>query len=174
MKKWMLFTGVLLFFMSCKKDGFDINHPNVATFVQQLKNGTYNQYELNEKGERLWLQRPTFRQEHIAALITLSKDTTHIQKFPINPWSSHSPYPEGRNYFILGECLLWLVDGVRGASSLDPYLVDTSKEVNERYKGVTTTEILMLSDRYRQWWNEHKNGDWKTNGALTGTSYIWL
>ncbi|WP_176954265.1 DUF4943 family protein [Niabella drilacis] len=135
--------------MGCKKEGFDINNPNAETFVQQLKNGTYNEYEHDEKGERLWLQMPRFRQEHIGALIALSKDTTHIQKFPTNPLSSHSPLPEGRNYFILGECLLWIVDGIRGASPLDAYLIDISKEVNERRSGITTAEILMISDRYR-------------------------
>ncbi|MBO9594284.1 MAG: DUF4943 family protein [Niabella sp.] len=174
MKKWMLFTGVIICLMSCKKNSFDLNNPDVEKFVQQLKNGSYNQYERNEKGERLWLQMPRFRQEHIEVLIALSRDTSHLQKFPTNPISSRSPRPEGRDYFILGECLLWIVDGIRGASSLVPYLVDTSKGVNEKYKGITTAEILMLSDRYRQWWNEHKNGDWKTNSALTGTSYIWL
>jgi len=174
MKKWILLMGVIMLLTGCKKDDFDINNPNVEKFVQQLKNGTYNEYERNENGARLWLQMPRFRQEHIAALIELSKDTTHIQKFPTSPISSRSPLPEDRNYFILGECLLWTVDGIRGASSLDPYLIDTSKEQEERFKGITATEILMLSDRYRQWWNENKNGDWKTNSALTGTSYKWM
>ncbi|MCF3111729.1 DUF4943 domain-containing protein [Niabella sp. CC-SYL272] len=174
MKKWILLAGIIIVLMGCKKERLDVGNPDVERFVQQLKNGTFNLYERNEKGERLWLQTPRFGPEHIAALIALSKDTTHIQKFPTNPMSSRSPFPEGRNYFILGECLLWLVNGVRGASSLAPYLIDTSKGVNERYKGITSTEILMLSNRYRQWWSEYKNGDWKTNSALSGTSYIWM
>jgi len=128
MKKWILFTMIGVLLMGCKKDSFDINNPDVKKFVKQLKSGTYGEYERNEKGERLWLKMPNFRQEHIAALIELSKDTTHIQKFPTNPISSRTPIPQGRDYFILGECLLWIVDGIRGASSLDPYLVDTSKK----------------------------------------------
>ncbi|MGJ7032202.1 hypothetical protein [Niabella hirudinis] len=63
---------------------------------------------------------------------------------------------------------------IRGVSPLAGYLIDTSKSINERYKGITAAEILMLSERYRQWWSENKNGNWKTKGALTGTPYKWM
>ncbi len=169
---WMVLATAVL--SACKKESFDINNPDVTVFVQQLKSGTYTEYEKDENGRPLWLKRPFFRQEHIGALIELSKDTTHITKFPTSPISSQSPFPEGRDYFILGECLLWLVDGIRGAGSMNPYLIDNSKDPNERYKGVTAAEIWMLSDLYKEWWNNHKNGDWKTTSALTNTSYGWV
>ncbi|WP_460686974.1 DUF4943 family protein [Niabella aquatica] len=174
MKKWILFTMIGMLFMGCKKDQFDINNPGVEKFVQLLKSGTYSEYERNEKGGLLWLKMPKFRQEHIAALIDLSKDTTHIQRFPTNPISSRTPIPYGRDYFVLGECLLWMVECVRSGGSLDPYLIDTSKDVNESYKGVITTEILIISDKYRQWWSSYKNGNWKGNDPLAGTSYRWM
>ncbi len=174
MKKWILYTMIGMLFVSCKKDQFDIESPNVGVFVQMLKSETYDAYELNEKGERLWLKMPRFRQGHIASLIELSKDTTHIKSFPTNPISSRTPRPQGRDYFILGECLLWIVEALRGGGSLDPYLIDASKEGVEKYKGVTSTEILMISDKYRQWWNSYKNGDWKGNDPLGSTSYRWM
>lgn len=171
---FVLIALCMIILPGCKKGSFDINNPSVEEFIQLLKSGTYSEYERNEKGARLWLKMPAFQQHNIERLIALSKDTTHIQKFPTNPISSRTPIPYGRDYFVLGECLLWIVDGIRGGSSLDPYLIDASKEVNERYKGVTTAEILTISDKYRLWWSSYKNGDWKGNDPLAGTSYKWM
>lgn len=174
MKTLFSFIAIFILLSACKKSGFDIDNPDVDVFVQQLKAGTYSQYETNEKGERLWLKMPKFGEQHIARLIELSKDTTHINQFPTNPMSSRTPRPQGRNYFILGEGLLWIVAGINGRGSLDPYLIDDSKEVPEKYNGLTTTEILLVSEKYSQWWNSYKNADWKAQDPLAGTAYIWM
>ena len=55
MKKLVLFIGLIIFCCSCEKNNFDIDNPNVKIFVKQLKNGTYDKYAKNEKGENLWL-----------------------------------------------------------------------------------------------------------------------
>lgn len=170
----MLLLLNLLFLSACKKEGFDINNPDVDVFVSQLKNGTYNERESDEKGNSLWLKMPRFEPKHIARLIELSKDTTHIEKFPTNPISSRTPKPQGRDYFILGECLLAVVEIVRGKGWLDPYMIDTSKDIPERFNGVTGIEILLISDQYRQWWNNYKAGDWKGNNPLAATPYKWM
>lgn len=171
---FLTFIVLTAFCNSCKKDNFDIDHPDVETFVKQLKDGTYNKYETNDKGENLWLKMPKFSETHIPLLIALSKDTTHIKNFPVNPMSSRSPFPEGRSYFILGEGLLWIVDGIIKATaytSLDPFLIDVSKNEAERYKGITTREILKVQEIYANWQ--------KSNRALTGnplenSPYRWF
>src|SRR4030042_3305053 len=160
--------------IGCEKDKFDIDNPDVEIFVKQLKNGTYDCYEKGETGENLWLLMPKFTRSHIQSLIGFSKDTTHISDFPINPISSRRPYPEGREYFILGECLLWTVEGIRnghGYGSLDPFLIDTAKVESERFKGLKSNEILIVRDIYNDWWNNYKDIDWKDKNPLKETSY---
>ncbi len=174
MNRLTLFLVGCLFLLGCKKNSFDINNPDVDMFVSQLKSGSYNERETGEDGKPLWLKMPRFQQQHIARLIELSKDTTHIERFPTNPISSRTPFPQGRDYFILGECLLAVVEVVREKGWLDPYMVDTSKEIPERFNGVTGMEILIISDKYKQWWSNYKDGDWKGNSPLTETPYKWM
>lgn len=143
---------VLLFFpiLSCEKDKFDLNNPNVEQFIHQLKNGTYTQYEKGENGEILWLVMPEFTKNHIQSLIDFSKDTSHINNFPVNPISSRTPFPNNRNYFILGECLLWTVEGIRngnGYGSLDPYLIDISS--GEVHRGLKVVKFLLSGNHIR-------------------------
>ena len=178
MKNLVLIIALTLLWVSCEKDGFDINNPDVKTFVQQIKNGTYNCYAKGENGENLWLQMPKFTKEHIQSLIDFSKDTSHITNFPLNPFSSRTPFPYGRkDYCILGEYLLWTVEGIRNGSgygSLDPYLIDAALDANERQMGLKGTEILIIKDLYKDWWNNFKEKDWKNKSPLEGTSYVWF
>jgi hypothetical protein len=177
MKRLSFITILILLCIGCEKDKFDIDKPDVAVFVKQLKNGTYDCYEKGETGENLWLLMPKFTRSHIPSLVDFSKDTTHITNFPINPTSSRRPYPEGREYFILGECLLWTVEGIRngyGYGSLDPFLIDTSMAESERYKGLKSKEILIVRDVYESWWNNFKDSDWKNENPLGETSYRWF
>ena len=110
MKKLFFSAILILLCIGCEKDKFDIDDPDVAVFVNKLKSGTYDYYERGETGENLWLLMPEFTPDHISSLIDFAYDTTHISDFPVNPVSSRRPYPEGREYFILGECLLWTVE----------------------------------------------------------------
>ena len=177
MKKLFIIIFLPLLFIGCEKEKFDIDNPNVATFVKQLKNGTYNCYEKGETGEILWLLMPKFTQNHISSLIEFAKDTSHISNFPINPISSRTPFPAGRDYFILGECLLWTVEGIRngyGYGSLDPFLIDTALTESERYKGLKGKEILIVRDIYKNWWNNFKDKNWKDKNPLEDTSFRWF
>ena len=174
--KFIIFV-MILFCMGCEKTEFDINNPDVTTFVKKLKNGTYDYYQKDEKGENLWLLMPKFTKSHIQSLIDYSKDTSHIKDFPINPVSSRRPFPEGREYFILGECLLWTIEGIRngrGFGSLDPILIDSSLIESDRYKGLKGNQILIVRDFYVNWWNEYKDKDWKSKNPLEGTSFQWF
>lgn len=163
--------------MGCTKDKFNLNKPDVDLFVRLLKNGTYDCWEKGEKGENLWLQMPAFSPGHISALLELAKDTSHISKFPINPMSSRRPFPEGREYFILGECLLWTVEGIRngyGYGSLDPWLIDTALAESGRFKGLKCNDILIVRDIYEEWWDNLEDTDWQFKDPLEGTSYRWF
>lgn len=175
MKRITLIALLIFPILSCEKDKFDLNNPNVEQFVQQLKNGTYKQYEKGENGENLWLLMPKFTKNHIQSLIDFSKDTSHINNFPINPISSRTPFPNDRDYFILGECLLWTVEGIRndnGFGSLDPYLIDTT--LMEEFKGLKGSVILIVRDSFQVWWSNSKDSDWKEKNPLNGTPYRWF
>lgn len=176
MKKLVFVACIALCFMSCEKVEFDVNNPDVKKFVQQIKKGTYNVFEKGENYERLWLKMPEFNENHIQSLINFSKDTTHINKFPLNPISSRAPFPDDRNYFILGECLLWIVEGIRiddKYGSLDPFLIDMSLAGIEKLKGLKGSEILTVGDLYSDWWNNNKGGDWRNQNPLENTSFMW-
>lgn len=172
--KNLLFLTVIVFCIGCNKADFDIENPDVEKFVQQIKDGSYDNYLIGENGEKLWLLMPNFKEEHIPMLIKYSTDTTHINSFPTNPVSSRKAYPKG--YGILGECLLWTVEGIRNGTkygSLDPYLIDNSKEEMERYTGVNGSEVLKVQELYENWWNEHQSSNWRDVNPLEKTTYAW-
>lgn len=176
LNKNLIFVTILfLFCMNCKKDEFNPDNPDVATFVQQIKNGTYDCYQKDENVGKLWPIMPKFTKDHIQTLITLSKDLSHVDIFPINPISSRRPTPEGRAYFILGECLLWVVEGIRngtGYGSLDPFLIDASK--NNPSEGVSGEEILIVRDLYQTWWTVYYNRNLTDKNPLEGQPYRWF
>jgi len=177
MKKLFIIIFLPLLYIGCEKEKFDIDNPDVSVFVKQLKDGTYDCYEKGESGENLWLLMPKFTSNHISSLNEFANDTSHISDFPINPISSRRPFPEGREYFILGECLLWTVEGIRtgyGYGSLDPFLIDTALAESERYKGLNGDEILLIRDIYKNWWDNYKDGDWNDTNPLEETSYRWF
>ncbi len=175
MKRFLLLTILTISCISCEKEKFDLNNPNVEKFVQQLKNGTYKCYEKGENGENLWLLMPKFTKTHVQSLIDFSKDTSHIKDFPVNPISSGVPFPYDRQYIILGECLLWTIEGIRNGSgygSLNPVLYDTT--LIDNYKGLKGFEILMVRDIYQVWWSNYEKSDWKEKNPLHGTPYKWF
>lgn len=179
------YTDAIIFTNATKltndTNGFDVNNPDVALFVSQLKAGTYSCYRTDIYSQYLWLAMPKFTTSHIPALLEYAKDTTFIAYFPSNPASSRTPFPNGRSNFILGECLLWIVEGIRTNvayavyPSLDPYLVDSSKSSIEKLKGLTKIEILRVRELYLSWWNQSAIIPewWLTTPPLSGTTYSW-
>lgn len=165
-------------------NGFDINNPDVALFVSQLKAGTYSCYVKDNAGQNLWLAMPKFTSKHIEALLEYAKDTTSIHQFPINPISSRTPYSPERNYFVLSEGLLWIVEGIRlgGVSastefkfaSLDPYLIIASPLIYIKTTGLTKKEILDVRELYYNWWNGSAIMEWwLRTPPLEGSLYSW-
>ncbi len=177
MKK-LTISILILFCMSCEKEAFDVNNPDVDTFVRQLKEGTYDHYKLGEDGEKLWPEIPNFTRKYIPLLINHSLDTTLIcpsDHFPVNPISSLTPYrwDDGKACIMIGEYLLWCVQGIiehKTFASLAPILINTNKTNDERLSGKEILEVVKL---YQEWWEiNSKIGD-TDNLPLDGTIYFW-
>ena len=170
----IVFFGI--FCLSCQGDDFSVENPDVKKFVEQLKDGTYDEFELNENGERLWTKMPEFDVKDIPALIDLSKDTSlknPIDHFPVNPMSSIPPYRivNGIPNIMLGEFLLWCAEGVIQGKQY-PSLVPVIKKTGS-YRVLSGKEILEIRDIYLNWWNEFGKEGELGNSPLKGTNYTW-
>lgn len=177
MKTLTILTILTILASSCEVFEFNTENPDVEVFVEKLIHGKYDIYEVGEDGENLWLIMPNFTERHIKGLLSFASDTSHLEAFPCNPISSRTPLPEGRDYFILSECLLWTIEGIRngrGYGSLDPYLINTSLPDNEKYKGLSGSEILEVRDLYLDWWEKYEDDDWEDMDPLEGTVYRWF
>lgn len=177
MKKLLILALLAITCINCEIFEFKTENPDVEVFVEKLIHGKYDIYEVGEDGENLWLIMPEFTERHIKGLLSFASDTSHLEAFPCNPISSRTPHPEGRDYFILSECLLWTIEGIRngnGYGSLDPYLINTTLSTTERYKGLTASEILEVRDLYLVWWDEYKDADWEDVDPLEGSDYKWF
>lgn len=175
MKNLLFFISLTLLTFSCEKDEFDLNNPDVAQFVSLIKSGSYTMFEKDEMGENLWLMMPKFTEDHIASLIFYAKDTSHITDYPFNPMSSRSPWPWNRQYCILGEYLLWTVEGIRNGSgygSLDPYMIDTS--AISKNTGLTGSQLLEIRYIYSDWWDTNMDGGWRDVDPLENSRFRWF
>jgi len=179
MKNLMIFTALFIFCMSCERDDSNIDNLGVERFFQQIKNGTYNEYELGENGEKLWTVMPNFKKENIYLLLTLANDTSLVcpcDHFPINPISSIPPYRKYGNQtcIMMGEYLLWCVQAIiegKTFASLIPILA--KKESTMEKENLSGREILHLRRIYIEWWEEYSNtGDWERL-PLDDTNYRW-
>lgn len=179
--KWLFylisFFTVALFSSCDNDDELNLNNPDVGTFVNLLKKGEYPFYAKGDGGENLWLLMPKFTKEHIPELLEYAKDTTHIKSFPTNPISSKGPFAPGRDYYILGEGLLWIVQGIRSGSeygSLVPYMVKSDQSEGIIFTSLTTSEILEVRTKYLNWWKSYND---KASSViadpLENTKYQW-
>jgi len=179
MKQIILILSTIVICYGCT-DNFDVENPNVKQFVLQLKNGTYNKYYLGENGQKLWTLFPKFILKDIPLLIELAKDTTLVSPcghFPINSISSIPPYRTDVNGRIkgimLGEYLLWSVEAIINNGKFPSLIPSLRQESNSQYRGLTGKEILVVREKYLNWWNEYgRNGNLSVL-PLYGTGYWW-
>lgn len=161
---------------SCDYD-FDIHNPSVKEFVALIKNGSYDMYEISNTGEKLWLIMPDFTEKDIPDLLKYASDLTHISDFPVNPVSSIPPYHLQDGSLILGECLLWTIEGIRKGNkygSLTPILLKNASDdpsISSEY--LNKDEILEVKAIYDQWWKDNKSGKWREIDPLESTIYSW-
>lgn len=178
MKNLIIFVALAIFSLSCEKDDFDIDNPDVEQFVQQIKNGTYNNYALGENGEKLWAIMPAFEKKHIPLLIQFAEDTSIVSPcghFPVNPASSIPAYrvSENKASIMIGEYLLWCLQGIieeKDFASLTPILLDLNSRVEKRLSG---GEILEVRTHYQDWWEKYRQAHYTEELPLDRTTYIW-
>ena len=159
----------LIWFMgtSCQKDEFDMKSPDVDQFVSILKSGNY----FEEVGYGL----PDFSEKHIERLLFYLKDTTSLNEFPSNPFSSKYISP-----MRLNECLFWTIDGIRVGNkypSLEPCLIDTSTYSDlTGYPRVSGKKLIEISNLYINWYYEYKKNPTETlkkKKLFENTPYKW-
>lgn len=178
MKPFIIFSLSALLCLGCERGSFDVSNPDVKEFVRQLKNGTYNQFERTESGERLWAIMPAFKKEDLPGLISLAEDTDLISPcdhFPVNPLSSIWPYRivDGKECIMVGEYLLWCAEAViegKDFASLIPVLRDAEGSPDRR---LTAAEILAVRNIYQEWWEEYGHNDNPEKLPLDGSGYTW-
>lgn len=179
---------LILFFVGCEKDEAPdepdeiLNGTNdqVNSFVKQLRDGSYSDFEYNENGEKLWTNMPEFQKRDVPYLLEFSKDTSLIcpcNHFPVNPVSSIPPYRvnNGEECIMLGEYLLWCVEWVledEEFASLVPMLVEYEEGeiVEERLNG---KEVLKVRGIYQDWWKQYGDSENPDKMPLDGTGYFW-
>ena len=172
MKTLLLVLIAMFFIPSCSSDDFDLDKPDVRKFVAKVKSGTYDYREVGETGDPLWLKMPAFTEKDIPVLLELASDTTHIEEFPENPISSIR-----LSRHILGECLLWVVEGIRmerSYGSLAPSLYIHDESLDYR-RYLTGEEILEVCQAYLNWWEKVKEDKYlmKRVNPLMDTPYHW-
>ncbi len=164
---FFILSSLWLVLVSCQKEDFDLNDPDVDQFVSILKQGNY----FDEVGNEL----PDFTMTHVERLLIYSKDTSIIEEFPTNPITSFYTVPK-----ILNECLFWTIDGIRFQNkypSLEPVLIDTlSYFEDDGYIRLSGETLLEIADIYLEWYEEYQNHPSeiiKTKDIFINTTYRW-
>lgn len=152
---------------SCSEEKFDLDKPNVGQFVSILKEGSY--------AEKIGYELPKFTMNDIGELLKYVDDTTVIVEYPMNPISSKLTLPK-----ILNECLMWTIEGIRLDQkyvSLEPSLIDiTAYKVETGYPRLTNKQLIVLSEKYINWYNEFRINPTETlrkKDLIDSTKYRW-
>lgn len=166
-----LLFSVSMSFVSCSEESFDYDHPDVALFVKQLKQGEFE--VLSEDGEP---PMPKFTVEDIGQLLDYADDLSVIPSFPLAPVS----YSAGGK-LRLGECLLWTVETIRlgHIASMGCKMVHVGADNYEGIYFLSDEEVKDAVARYRHWWENRRypRTVWTIdpcwNEPLCGSGYMW-
>lgn len=167
---WLL-SLLLMCCTSCSDEVLDVEHPDVALFVRQLKAGHY----VAQTAEGM-PALPKFVLEDVEKLLDFADDLSTIPAFPLVAVS----YASGGKP-RLGECLLWMVETVRlgHPASMGCKMVHTDADNYEGIFFLTDEEVHDAVARYRQWWNERQKPRtmWTIDPCydepLCGSNYMW-
>ncbi|MDR1880284.1 MAG: DUF4943 domain-containing protein [Tannerellaceae bacterium] len=186
MKRFLFCLSAFVVLLSCF-DEFDPKYPGVKEFVEKIKAGEYDYYEKDGWGGQGELILPRFYEEQIPELLKYTADMTRLDMFPthtlsyssVSPFSSAWSAPIERRY-ILGECLLWVVEGIRNGGSYGvgyPFLVKKGEEAQKDEESspilLSEEEILDARERYIAWWQDNRDRDWRVVNPLDGSPYDW-
>lgn len=149
MKKVLLAISAIIFLFACAEEDLDFYNPDVKLFVKQLKTGKYN--STNEEGV---VDVPLFTQRHIPELLKYCEDMTEIPSFPSTSINSHfGGKPR------LGECVLWIVEGIRLGypPSYGCKLLFKSADSYDGMYFLANEQVLEAAGLYLNWWEKVKN-----------------
>jgi hypothetical protein len=143
---------MLISLISCSKNDVGELEKEVETYIIQLRQGNYSDWNL-----------PALSHEAIPFLLRYRNDETMINAFPRNPISSYA-FQECR----LGIMVLWTIESIRAVANESPYLFmrfpslnpilfnesNLAKPEHENHK--------MAANAYAQWWNQHIRQEFRT------------
>ena len=159
----------LISFSGCdKNESEDLNNLDVDSYIELLKEGKYDSFEL-----------PEFTYKDIPALLEYRNEIQIIKDFPINGISSLW-LPECK----LGTYVLWTIESIRAVAidseyligrfpsqnpivqkREDPFEIENRKKVHE-----------IISKSYYDWWENNKRkefNEFKQIDPLINTEYRW-
>lgn len=167
--KILLFCVSLISILGCNKnESEDLRNLDVEKYVEQLKNGEYESFDL-----------PAFTYKDIPALLEYRNETQIITNFPHNGISSLW-MPE----CSLGMYVLWTIESIRAVVIDSEYLIGRFPSQNpvvqkrEDWSDIERGEEiqLIISKAYFDWWEENKNksfNNFKNIDPLSSTEYRW-
>ncbi|MEB2787108.1 DUF4943 family protein [Algoriphagus persicinus] len=158
----------LMSFLGCDTDELAPSSMDVDRYVELLKKGKYEPFEL-----------PNFTYKDIPSLLAYRNETQLISNFPTN-WISSAWFPE----CSLGIYVLWTIESIRARAIDSEYLIGTFPSQNPVVEkkdapggieqGNEVQELIAKS--YQDWWNSNKNKDFdqfKGIDPLMNTEYRW-
>ncbi|MEB2777831.1 DUF4943 family protein [Algoriphagus sp. D3-2-R+10] len=158
----------LMSFLGCDNNDIAPSNMDVDRYVELLRKGKYEPYEL-----------PDFTYKDIPALLAYRNENQQITNYPINSISS----------LWLSECslgmyVLWTIESIRARAIDSEYLIGTFPSQNPIVekrdnpsaieRGNEVQELIAKS--YQDWWNNNKNKDFdkfKEIDPLVNTEYRW-
>lgn len=155
-----LLTLLSISLLGCNESEIQGNNISADDFLKNVQNQN-SQVHCN--------LLPVFDIADIGVLMEFANDFSEINCYPNNPISSKITQPK-----LLGECLLWTVEGIRQNvkfPSLEPQLINT--ETNQR---LSTLQLTMVYNIYSDWWRVYKNNpspELLNIDLLDSTSFRW-
>src|SRR5690606_5236554 len=166
--KILTFCVSLISILGCDKDSEELKNVDVEKYVEQLKKGEYESFDL-----------PAFTYKDIPALLVYRNETQTITDFPHNGISSLW-MPE----CSLGMYVLWTIESIRAVAIDSEYLIGRFPSQNaigqqrdEPFDLESGNEIQeMVSKAYYDWWEDNKHKDFdnfKNIDPLSDLEYRW-
>lgn len=167
--KILIFCVSLFSIVGCDKDeSEELKNLDVEKYVEQLKKGEYESFDV-----------PEFTYKDLPALLEYRNENQIITDFPHNGISSLW-MPE----CSLGMYILWTIESIRAVAIDSEFLIGRFPSQNpiiqqreEPFDLESGNEIQkMISKAYYDWWedNKHKNFDnFKNIDPLSDLDYRW-
>jgi hypothetical protein len=163
-KSLILVLSLFWISISCEKQ--DTDNPGVESYINLLKAGQYNSFDL-----------PEFGSSDIPALLNFRNDTTSIINFPRNGISSY-----WQEKCKLGMFVLWTIESIRAIEIDSKYLIGRFPSQNpilalkdDPSKWALDDESFHIAAKaYHDWWNSiHLFTDKMKIDPLKNTDYKW-